>query len=103
MSSLEKYELDIFGQKFVLSTSDGKTSELKKVADYYKSVVENLSKKLPDRQLLDIAILAGIKITDKLYSVSNSNSKSEKFDDGQGKIHDIVDDAIKRLDISLRL
>jgi cell division protein ZapA (FtsZ GTPase activity inhibitor) len=103
MSSLEKYELDIFGQKFVLSTSDGKTSELKKVADYYKSVVENLSKKLPDRQLLDIAILAGIKITDKLYSVSNSNSKSEKFDDGQSKIHDIVDDAIKRLDISLRL
>ena len=101
MSALEKYELDIFGQKFVLSTSDGKKSELKKVADYYKNIVENLAKKLPDRQLLDIAILAGIKITDKLYSISNS--KSVNFDEDETKIHEIVNDAIKRLDISLRL
>ena len=101
MSTLEKYELDIFGQKFVLSTSDGKKSELKKVADYYKNIVENLAKKLPDRQLLDIAILAGIKITDKLYSISNS--KSINFDEDETKIHEIVNDAIKRLDISLRL
>ena len=101
MSALEKYELDIFGQKFVLSTSDGEKSELKKVADYYKNIVENLAKKLPDRQLLDIAILAGIKITDKLYSISNS--KSVNFDEDETKIHEIVNDAIKRLDISLRL
>ena len=101
MNTLEKYELDIFGQKFILSTSDGKKSELKKVADYYKSVVENLAKKLPDRQLLDIAILAGIKITDKLYSMSNS--KSIDFEEDEIKIHEIVNDAIKRLDISLKL
>jgi cell division protein ZapA (FtsZ GTPase activity inhibitor) len=101
MKTPEKYELDIFGQKFSLSTSDGKKSDLKKVADYYKNVVEKLAKKLPDRQLLDIAILAGIKITDKLYSLSNS--KSIDFDEDESKIHDIVNDAIKRLDISLRL
>ena len=101
MSTLEKYELDIFGQKFLLSTSDGKRSELKKVAEYYKGIVENLAKKLPDRQLLDIAILAGIKITDKLYSMTNS--KSINFDEDEVKIREIVNDAIKRLDISLRL
>ncbi len=107
MNSLEKYELDLFGQKFVLSTNDGNLSELKKIADYYKNIVENLAKKLPDRQILDITILAGIKITDKLYSMINSkptdDSKPIKFSADDVKIHEIVDEAIKRLDISLGL
>lgn len=107
MAALEKYELELFGQKFVLSTNDGNLSELKKIADYYKNIVENLAKKLPDRQILDITILAGIKITDKLYSMINSRpsdeSKSIKFNADDLKIHEIVDDVIKRLDISLGL
>src|SRR4030042_6905177 len=103
MKTLEKYELDLFGQKFILSTNDGNLSELKKIADYYKNIVENLAKKLPDRQILDITILAGIKITDKLYSMINSkpadDSKSTRLNIDEVKIHEIVDEAIKRLDI----
>ena len=42
MDNSEKYELELFGQKFVLSTTDGKKHELEKVVDYFKSTIETL-------------------------------------------------------------
>ena len=101
MNKSEKYEIDFFGQKFVLSTTDGEKSELKKVVDYYKKVVEDLAKKLPDRQHLDIAILAGLKITDKLYSIASS--KDINIEKDVKKLDKVLSDVIKRLDISLGL
>lgn len=102
MSSDEKYEISLFGQKFVLFTTDGNKQELKQVVDYYKRTVEALTEKLPNRPQLDIAILAGLKVTDKLFSLAGS--KNIKIDDkNNNKIHEILDNAIKRLDISLSL
>jgi len=96
-----KYEVELFGQKFILSTTDGKKDELKKVVEYYREVVELLSEKLGNRPQLDIAILAGIKITDKLHSIANP--ENIKIEEQNKKLHDIVDSAIKRLDNSLGL
>ena len=101
MNKSEKYEIDLFGQKFVLSTTDGEKDELKKVVDYYKRVVENLTEKLPNRQHLDIAILAGLKIADKLYSIAGS--KNINIEKETKKLDKVLNDAIKRLDISLGL
>jgi cell division protein ZapA (FtsZ GTPase activity inhibitor) len=101
MENSEKYEVELFGQKFVLYTTDGEKNELKKVVEYYKSIVENLSGKFPERQFLDIAILAGLKVTEKLYSIAGS--KNIKIEPEDKKIHKIVNDAIKRLDNSLGL
>ena len=101
MENPEKYEAELFGQKFILSTTDGKKHDLEKVVEYFKSVVESLTKKLPDRPQLDIAILAGLKISDKLYSLANLKGVDLDVDDKE--IHKIVNDVIKRLDISLGL
>ena len=101
MSQEEKYEVELFGQKFVLTTTDGEKNDLKKVVEYYKSIIEDLSGKFPDRQFLDVAILAGLKVTDELYSVAAS--KNIKLTPETKKIHKIVNDAIKRLDNSLGL
>ena len=101
MENSEKYEVELFGQKFLLHTSDGKEHELKKVAEYFKEVVENLNKKLPNRPQLDIVILAGLKITDKLYSLAKSKNVSLNVNDK--KVYEIVNDMIKQLDNSLGL
>ncbi len=101
MDNTEKYEVELFSQKFILSTNDGNKSDLEKVANYYKKIIENLTKKLPNRPQLDIAILAGLKITDKLYSFANT--KNIKLENNEEKIHEIVTDAIKRLEISLNI
>lgn len=101
MNDLKKYELTIFGQKYTLTTSDGDSNELKKIADYYKRIVEHIAQKLPNRSQLDIAVLAGLKITDKLYSVLKS--KNMDIDVVNEKLNEIVNEAIKRLDISLEL
>ncbi len=101
MNKPEKYETDFFGQRFVLSTTDGEKNELKKVVEYYKKVIEGLAKKLPDRQQLDIAILAGLKITDKLYSLAGS--KDIAVEKESVNLDNVLSDVIKRLDISLGL
>jgi cell division protein ZapA (FtsZ GTPase activity inhibitor) len=101
MEDQKKYEIKIFGQKFTLTTSDGQVNELKKVAEHYKMVVEHISQKLPNRSQLDVAILAGLKITDKLYSVLKS--KDMDLDLVNERLNEIVNEAIKRLDISLDL
>jgi cell division protein ZapA (FtsZ GTPase activity inhibitor) len=101
MAKDEKYEVELFGQKFVLATSDGEKNDLKKVVELYKSIIEDLTSKFPDRQYLDIAILAGLKVTDELYTVAAS--KNIKINPESKKIHKIVNEAIKRLDISLGL
>ena len=101
MDNLQKYEVELFGQKFVLSSNDGKKHELEKVVNYYKKNVDNLLKKLPNRPQLDLAILAGLKIADKLFSLAKT--KNVKLINDEDKIHEIVSEAIKRLDISLKL
>src|SRR4030042_2455386 len=98
MDKIEKYDLKLFGQSFVLTTNDGDKNDLKIIVDYYKKTVERLIEKLPNRPQLEIAILAGLKITDKLYSIANTkNIKIDDNDIDDDNIHKIVTDAIKRL------
>jgi len=101
VENLQKYEVELFGQKFVLSSDDGKKHELEQVVKYYKKIVDMLIDKLPSRPQLDLAILAGLKVTDKLFNLANSKNITVLND--EEKIHEILNDAIKRLDISLKM
>ncbi len=99
METGEKYEVDFFGQRFVFSTKDGNRGDFEKIINYYKKLIDGLIKKMPDRSHLDIAIMAGLKVTDRLYSLVNE--KKGNFEEDEEKLHEILNDAIRRLDISL--
>lgn len=97
----DKYNLELFGQNFSLVTEDGKKDELIKVGNYFKSIVESLQKKAPNKSQLDIAVLAGLKVTDELYNLAKSK-KTPMNGDNQ-KIEEIINQAIKQLEFSLKL
>ncbi|MCG8572073.1 MAG: cell division protein ZapA, partial [Spirochaetes bacterium] len=108
---------EIFGQNFELETKDGKRNDLMKVANYYKKVIETLKKKQPNKPHLEIAVLAGLMITDDLYNLVQSrknndlnpetNANPEKAPSANPaadqKIDEILNQAIKKLEISLKL
>lgn len=103
----EKYILKLFGQQISLTTNDGNREDLKNVAEYFKSVVEELQNSFKSKSQLDIAILAGLKITDELYSYLKSN-KSPNLQNlnnkkNMGEIEKKLITAIKQLDISLKM
>lgn len=105
MAQQEKYILELFGQRFPLITNDGNREDLVNIAEYFKSIVEQLAEKCPDRPQLDIAVLAGIKITDELYSLikhknENANLTTHRNDK---KVNELIESAIKRLEVSLNL
>ena len=95
-----KYVLEIFGQEFILTTTDGEEEDLANVSEYFKKVAEELHAKFPKRPQLDIAILAGLKITDEYYAFAKAKKKSINE---EKNFSDVIDEAIKRLDISLNL
>jgi len=101
METAKTYTFDLFGQDFSITTEDGNTEELKKISDYYKRTVNELVKKFPNRPQLNLAILAGLKITDELYNLAK-NKKVNLLDD-EKKIDELLNEALKQLDISISL
>jgi cell division protein ZapA (FtsZ GTPase activity inhibitor) len=99
MENAEKYEVEFFGQKFVFTTDDGNRSDLEKIINYYKKILEGLQEKMPDRSHLDIAILSGLKAVDRLYTIVKN--KDGKFGENEDKLNEMLNEAIRRLDISL--
>ncbi|HNZ26811.1 MAG TPA: cell division protein ZapA [Spirochaetota bacterium] len=97
----DKYNLELFGQNFSLVTKDGKKDELIKVGNYFKSIVESIQKRAPNKSQLDIAVLAGLTVTDELYNLAKSK-KTTMNGDNQ-KIDEIITQAIKQLEVSLKL
>ncbi|HOF00722.1 MAG TPA: cell division protein ZapA [Spirochaetota bacterium] len=97
----DKYNLELFGQNFSLVTKDGKKDELIKVGNYFKSIVESIQKRAPNKSQLDIAVLAGLTVTDELYNLAKSK-KTTMNGDNQ-KIDEIITQAIKQLELSLKL
>ncbi|OHD07317.1 MAG: hypothetical protein A2086_03105 [Spirochaetes bacterium GWD1_27_9] len=101
MSNIEVYKLELFGQDFSLTTKDGNKEELRKVADYYRKKIEELLKKFPNTPYLNIAVLAGLTVTDELYNLSKSKNTNFVFE--EKKIDEILNEAIKQLEFSLTL
>ena len=97
----DKYQLELFGQVFNFVTNDGKKEELLKIGSYFKNVVESLLKKMPNKSQLEIVVLAGLMITDELYTVAKSKKISLQKD--REEVDEIISEAIKQLDISLNL
>jgi cell division protein ZapA (FtsZ GTPase activity inhibitor) len=63
--------------------------------------VESIQKRAPNKSQLDIAVLAGLTVTDELYNLAKSK-KTTMNGDNQ-KIDEIITQAIKQLEVSLKL
>ena len=101
MSEVKRINFELFGQNFPLTTSDGSIEDLKKVAGYYRKIVGELQKKFPQMPHLNIAVLAGLMVTDDLYMLSKTKNPDFSFDDR--KADELLNEAIKQLEVSLNL
>ena len=95
-----KFELNLFGQTFFFTTTDGKKEELIRVGNYYKSIVNSLEEKFPTKSHLDIVVLAGLMITDELYMVLKSRNRNFSIEDKE--IEKKILDLINSLDTILK-
>jgi len=101
MSDNNSYRLEIFGMEFSLTTKDGDREGLKRVAEYYKRVVTELQKKSPNLPHINVAVLAGLTLTDELYNLAKS--KNLKVDVDDRKVDELLNQALKQLEISLNI
>jgi cell division protein ZapA (FtsZ GTPase activity inhibitor) len=99
VEEIKKLNFELFGQNFPLTTNDGSIEDLKKVSGYYKRIVSELLKKSPQTPHLNIAVLAGLMITDDLYNLSKSKNPNFSFDDK--KVDELISEALKQLEVSL--
>lgn len=104
----KKITLKLFDRVFELATSDGNSEDLLKVAHYYKKVTENLKKLHPKRPELEIAVLAGLRITDELYNLlkkyeQNKDDSVQNNSKDTIKVNDLINQALKELELSLKL
>lgn len=99
MEEVKRINFELFGQMFPLTTNDGTTEDLKKIAGYYKKIVIGLQKKLPNASHLNIAVLAGLMITDDLYNLSKDKNPNFSFEDK--KVDELLSEALKQLELSL--
>lgn len=95
------YKLEIFGLEFSLTTKDGNKDELRKVAEYYKKVTEDLQRKSPNLPHINVAVLAGLTLTDELYNLAKS--KSIKVANNDKKVDELINEAIKQLEFSINM
>lgn len=102
---MEKMTFEIFGQSFHISTQDGEKDDLLRVIRYYKKALDKIYEKNPQRSYFEIAVLAGITITDELYTVAkNKNSNNAPvLKNDVTRINQLINEKLKDLEISLKL
>lgn len=101
MTENSVYKLEIFGLEFPLTTKDGNGEQLKRISEYYKRAVTELQKKSPNLPHLNIAVLAGITLTDELYNLAKS--KNVKISGDDKKVDELLNEALKQLEIYLNI
>ncbi len=101
MSEVNSYKLEMFGMEFSLTTKDGDVDGLKRVAEYYKRVVNQILNKNPNLPHINVAVLAGLTLTDELYNLAKS--KNIRIDPDYKKADDLLNQAIKELEFSLNI
>ncbi|MBP5707194.1 MAG: cell division protein ZapA, partial [Spirochaetales bacterium] len=62
------YQFDIFGKTLRLQTTDGNEDDLIRVVKYFMDNVKQVYDANPNRAQTEVLTLAGIKITDELFS-----------------------------------
>ena len=78
---MEKFTFDILGQKMNISIKKDDHDEIVKVLKFYRKKVQELEKLYPYKSSLEIAILAGVRITDEYYACYNERTSSIKKED----------------------
>ncbi len=91
--------IEIFGHKFNIKSTDGSKSELIKISEYYKGVIQDMSDKHPNFSHIQLFCLSGLKIAEEFYSFAKKKDSTNLFD--RNLINEKVNEAIKLLDISL--
>lgn len=95
---MEKFTFDILGQKMDISIRNEDREEVIAILKFYKKKVHDLEELYPYKSSLEIAILAGVKVTDEYYScykeltapIKKENSNFNKMIDDLGKELDLL-------------
>lgn len=98
---MEKFSFEILGQKMDIVLKDGSKEDLVKVIKYYKEKINNLSESYPYKTSLEIALLAGIKVTEEFYTLYKKKILSDP--EQNGRINKMVSEALKQLETTLDL
>jgi cell division protein ZapA (FtsZ GTPase activity inhibitor) len=97
---MEKFTFDILGQKMNISIKKDDHDEIVKVLKFYRKKVQELEKLYPYKSSLEIAILAGVRITDEYYACYNERTSSIKKEDNN--INKILNELGKELDLVIK-
>lgn len=95
---MEKFTFDILGQKMDISIKNEDHDDVVAILKFYRKKVQELEELYPYKSSLEIAILAGVKVTDEYYScykeltapMKKENSNIDKMLDDLGKELDLV-------------
>ena len=99
MEDTSVYKFELFGNTYKLQTTDGQRKTLIAVVDYYKRVVDQLYKAYPNKSQTEILMLAGVTITDKLYS--NARYYESKATPNEKANYQFLSDTIDKINQNL--
>lgn len=96
---MERFTFDILGQKMDISIKNEDHSDVVAILKFYRKKVQELEELYPHKSSLEIAILAGVKVTDEyyLYYKESTEQKKENYN-----INKILDDLRKELDLVIK-
>lgn len=90
------YQFDIFGKTLRLQTTDGNEDDLIRVVKYFMDNVKQVYDANPNRAQTEVLTLAGIKITDELFSLAKRVNNG--MPDAQRKNSEIISEIENLLD-----
>lgn len=95
---MEKFTFDILGEKMNISIKKEDHDDVIAILKFYRKKVQELKELYPHKSPLEIAILAGVRVTDEYYScykeltspIKRENNNFDKILNELGKELDLV-------------
>lgn len=97
---MEKFTFDILGQKMDISIKNEDHNDVVAILKFYRKKVQELEELYPHKSSLEIAILAGVKVTDEYYSYYKESVEPKKKENYN--INKMLDDLGKELDLVIK-
>ncbi len=98
---MERFSFEILGQKLDITIKDGEKSDLIKIIKHYKDKANAIMESYPYKSSVEVALLAGIKITEELYALYQR--KAPLLPETSKEIDQKLTDSIKELENTLEL
>lgn len=89
--------IDLLGTSFKINAHQD-TQYLQKLLSYYSEVVKSLQKNFPGQEPLQTAILAGVMISDELYTQKYSTASSSNSQENNEVLSQVAHITAKLID-----